>query len=338
MAPRRSPDGLSAAPCQVTALVPTRRSSLRCRTSAGTRSCPSPAAVRDGHIAPTEPVGQAPFFRRVEQARLPLIRQAPCEPPSASPWRPTTPSRAPSASRIRPHPRRARRSLRAPCRSSPRRFVSRQPASLYTLPSARCPCPCTRRPSPRASRSPHSGTTPRRSADSRPERGARALQELRGHVLGHLPRHVRVHACEARLQQEGDILFELRPHTQISASAPVVPKAVARAASKTTHDHRTYAAAVRPRVSEHHSLSRTSPSLPALLAAVLTVLLFAVLQRVKNKLTGEHDDEKHAHHAGGKPANGTASPGASAPATPTTKTPALPTAKSGKKDAKLEKA
>lgn len=146
--------------------------------------------------------------------------------------------------------------------------------------------------------------------------------------------------------KNGDILFELRPHTQISASAPVITKAVARATAATTRDHRTYASAVRPRGhGEHRSLSRTSRlSLLAVVIAVLITLAFAVLQRVKNKLTGEHDDDKHAHHHGSaKPSNGTASPvAASVPPTPAVDSPAPlpapPAAKGGKKDARPEKA
>ncbi|EKM50129.1 uncharacterized protein PHACADRAFT_153519 [Phanerochaete carnosa HHB-10118-sp] len=122
--------------------------------------------------------------------------------------------------------------------------------------------------------------------------------------------------------KDGDVLFELVPHTQLSASAPLVSKAAARAAgTAAARDHRTYASSVRPR-GEHRSLS--------------------LLQRVKNKLTGDHDDEKH-RHADGKPANGSASPAAPSPVTPAVESPAAspptpPAAKGGRKDAKPEKA
>lgn len=55
--------------------------------------------------------------------------------------------------------------------------------------------------------------------------------------------------------KKGDILFELRPHSQITASAPIVQKPVVRAVSTSTGTSRTYATAARPRV-EHRGISR----------------------------------------------------------------------------------
>lgn len=50
---------------------------------------------------------------------------------------------------------------------------------------------------------PRGAPTRQHAADGRPRRGARPLQEFRGHLQRHLPRHVRVHPHEPRLQQEG---------------------------------------------------------------------------------------------------------------------------------------